>query len=699
MSARHPDIAQSLALASSGRREEAEALLAPLVAARDPAAGLAMSWLRRGAGDEAGAFEGLRAFGADPACRERMAEMLLGERRNEDALKVLAASGSAPAPYERVAAAVRAHVGGDFRAALEAARQALQQAPGHAAAHNHAARALHNLGRPMEARAALERALELEPAYPEAWHNLGHVLRALGQGDAAAAAFRRALAIAPGYLSAQLNLAITLYEAQRPAEALEAFEHMLSGGRANVEAMVGSGLCLHLLGQPLKARHRYESALDLAPEHPSAWYYLGSVCNELGVVAAARQALQRAIEIQPGDADAWAELASVHELSSQLDEAAEAVRRGLEAAPGHPLLGIEAAKLERRRGDPLGAEARLRALDPLRMAPRVRQQYYYEFGTVLDHNRQVDAAWDAFVQANAIAAQGVRARGFDAGAWLRGVEAISAWVGAGAPGLRHADDEDGDTGEDLSFLVGFPRSGTTLLDTILAANPAVSLLEEKPTLVPVVHTLEGLAGGYPGSLASLEADDRHALRRLYRQALARHGAQPGRRVLDKLPLRTIHLGLVQALFPQARVVFALRHPCDVVLSNFMQQYAANEAFVNFYTLADSVRMYDAVMSLWARLRPLLSLPLAEVRYEDLVQSPERVSAEACAFLGLDWHPAQLEAAQRTSGRGRINTNSYQQVAEPIYARAVGRWQRYRGYLAPHLPVLRRHAERFGYRID
>jgi hypothetical protein len=135
------------------------------------------------------------------------------------------------------------------------------------------------------------------------------------------------------------------------------------------------------------------------------------------------------------------------------------------------------------------------------------------------------------------------------------------------------------------------------------------------------------------------------------------------------------------------------------MSNFMQQYAVNDAFVNFYTLADTVRTYDAVFSLWRQLEARLSLPIAYVRYENLVQSPQEEVAAACAFLGITWDPAMIEADQRNRERGRIRTNSYQQVAEPIYRRAVGRWTRYRDPLQPHLATLAPHAARWGYPID
>ncbi|KAA2285742.1 tetratricopeptide repeat-containing sulfotransferase family protein [Arenimonas fontis] len=684
------------ALAAAGRRDEALAMVLPLSQAGDPDAALALSSLRRSAGDEAAAFDSLREFVANPACRQRMVEMLLGERRNAEALRVLDHGGSMTGCAGHVAAAIKAHLAGDFRTALSEARLASELEPGNAVAHNHAARALHNLGRSVEARSALERAVALDPDYAEAWHNLGHVLRAMGQAHAAIDAFRRALEIAPGYRSARLNLAITLFEIQHADEALATFEQLLADGRADAEALVGSGLCLHLLGQATQARDRYLQALRLVPQHPAAWYYLGSVLNELGDVAGAHDALQRALAINPRDADAWAELAEVHELSNRLDEAQQAVAAGLAIAPDHPQLNIEAAKLLRRQHDPRGAELRLRALDARRMQPRVRQQFLYELGTVLDRLGRFEDAWQAFVQANTLASQSVRARAIEPGRWLRGVEALSAWLDRGAPGIEASEDGGADQGQDLCFLVGFPRSGTTLLDTILGAHPAITLLEEKPTLVPVIQALQRHPDGYPDALASLEENQRDELRRYYREALARHGATAGTLVVDKLPLRIIHLGLVQALFPRARVLLSLRHPCDVVLSNFMQQFAVNEAFVNFYSLADSVRMYDAVFGLWERLRPRLRLPIMEVRYEELVDSPERVAAAALGFLGLDWDPGLLETSRRTSGRERITTNSYHQVAEPIYRHSVGRWLHYRSHFTLHLPVLRPHVERLGY---
>ncbi|MDY0021945.1 tetratricopeptide repeat-containing sulfotransferase family protein [Arenimonas caeni] len=694
-------IEHALALAADGRTGEAEALLAQLAGAdRDATAAWHLAWLRLRGGDADGALAILSEFADDPLCNERLREQLLGERRNAEAAAAMArAPGPAGEPRSLVAAAIARHLARDFAGAVDLCRQALAVAPAHAPAHNHLGRALHNLGQVPGALSAFEAAVRANPDYPEAWHNLGHALRARGELEPACQAFEQALRISPGYRSARLNLGITRFSLDQPGPALACFDALLARDGDDVEAMVNAGLCLQLRGDLGQARARYERALSLAPENQSAWYYLGVLLNEQSEPAEAVRALRRALALRPDDADAWAELAGVHELSSELDQAGDAVKSGLQHAPGHPLLNIEAARLERRRGDLLGAEARLRRLDPQRMPARVRQQYFYELGNVLDRNQQNDAAFRAFEQGNALAARSVRREAVDGEAFFREVAQVADWLDAGAPGIEAGAGDGGDTGADLCFLVGFPRSGTTLLDTILDAHPGVRSVEEKPTLEPVVHALRALPGGYPSALAGLDAGERDRLRRLYRAALAHHGAGDGTLVLDKLPLRTVHAGLVQALFPKARLLFSLRHPCDVVLSNFMQQYAVNEAFVNFYTLADTVRTYDAVFGLWEKLRARLSLPVGYVRYENLVEAPGAEAEAACRFLGIAWDPATLEADQRNRERGRIRTNSYQQVAEPIYRRALGRWQRYRGQLQPYLPTLAPHAARWGYSLD
>jgi hypothetical protein len=167
-------------------------------------------------------------------------------------------------------------------------------------------------------------------------------------------------------------------------------------------------------------------------------------------------------------------------------------------------------------------------------------------------------------------------------------------------------------------------------------------------------------------------------------------------LLDKLPMRMLHVPLIRRVFPQAPILFAARHPCDVVLSNVMQLYRPNEAFIHFDTIESAARIYDKVMRVWRASIGALSIHPHVIRYEDLVQSPEAVLTAACDYLGVDFDPGMLDTERRMRDRGRVRTNSYQQVAEPLYQRSVERWQRYRRWLEPVLPLLQPHITWLGY---
>jgi len=648
------------------------------------------------AGDVAGAEALLREHLHESACAARLREWLVAERRNDEARAVAETLAAGDGPEAAVSRSVVAFLRGDLDDALAAARAALAADPDRATAHHHAGRALHNAGRGGEALQAFERAVTADAHYAEAWAGLGHVRRAAGDLDGAVEALRTALDEAPGLRSARHDLAITLYHAERPEAALAVFDELLALAPGHVPAQVDSALTLMLLGRLGEARERLEAALRRAPDNALAHLYLGQLHNERTDTAAALEHLRRATELDPDDVEAWIELTGVLEQANRVDEAIEALRGGFRADPHHPGLHLEGAKLERRRNDPAAAVRRLRGLDPRGLPPRLAQQYWFELGLNLDRDDQADAALEALGRGNALARRGVRAQATDPDALERRCRALEDWLDAGLPGAA-APDGERDHGTGLCFLVGFPRSGTTLVDTSLATHPDVVALEEAPTLDRVVRELDGASPPYPMALRTLDAAAAARGRALYHDAVKRlTGEASYRRLVDKMPLRFLHAGLIQRLFPAARIVFVARHPCDVVLSNFMQQYVVNETNIHFDTLERSARTYARLMGLWARLECALALPVHTVRYEDLVRDLGDGLSGVCAFLDLDADGLATDADARLATRDRVRTSSYQQVGEAVYGRAAGRWVRYRRHLDPLLPLLRPQLERYGY---
>ncbi|MGZ8997692.1 MAG: sulfotransferase family protein, partial [Allosphingosinicella sp.] len=242
------------------------------------------------------------------------------------------------------------------------------------------------------------------------------------------------------------------------------------------------------------------------------------------------------------------------------------------------------------------------------------------------------------------------------------------------------------------FLVGFPRSGTTLLDTMLMGHPVLHVLEEEPILQRVGYSL-----GDFERLPSLDDAEVERLRALYFEELDRFDpAASAKIVVDKLPLNILGAPLIHRLFPDARFIFAQRHPCDVVLSCFMQNFELNAAMANFLDLGDSARLYDQVLAFWERCRALFPLNVHVLRYEALVEDVEAELRPLIDFLDLPWDERLLDHQATAASRGAISTPSYAQVAEPIYKRASGRWERYRAQMEEVLPILMPWAERLGY---
>jgi hypothetical protein len=243
-----------------------------------------------------------------------------------------------------------------------------------------------------------------------------------------------------------------------------------------------------------------------------------------------------------------------------------------------------------------------------------------------------------------------------------------------------------------AFLVGFPRSGTTLLDTFLMGHLDTAVLEELPLMHQAETVLGDIAQLPSASIARLEQ-----ARSAYFAELDRHiPAGFGGLAIDKMPLNLLAMPYAHCLFPDARIVFVQRHPCDAVLSCLMQGFALNNATACFLDLGDAAAAYVSIMTVWMRSRELLPLKVHTLVYERLVTAPEDELRPLVEFLGLEWQAQILDHRATARGRGAIGTPSYDQVVEPLSQGPSGRWRRYEKELEPVLTILLPWAERLGY---
>ena len=247
------------------------------------------------------------------------------------------------------------------------------------------------------------------------------------------------------------------------------------------------------------------------------------------------------------------------------------------------------------------------------------------------------------------------------------------------------------------FIVAFPRSGTTLLEMTLDAHPALQSMDEQPFIQDALEDIRGRCADYPRHLAHLSRGALAELRSNYwRRVAGKIQLRPGARLVDKNPLNILRLPVIRRLFPNAAILLGVRHPCDVILSCYMQHFRAPEFALLCNSPLSLARGYRRSIDFWFQQSEILRPNTLEVRYETLVTEFEREVRTIMHFLRLPWDDRVLQPRHRARDKGYISTPSYSQVVRPISARSVGRWLHYAGLFAPILPIIQPQLERWGY---
>jgi len=248
---------------------------------------------------------------------------------------------------------------------------------------------------------------------------------------------------------------------------------------------------------------------------------------------------------------------------------------------------------------------------------------------------------------------------------------------------------------DPIFLIGFPRSGTTLLDTILRSHPLIDVLEEKPIVDRFIELLNTKIKSDFNNLKNQKIDKE--MRDFYFREKDKHSSKKNCKiVIDKMPLNTVYVGELVRFFPNAKFIFAIRHPSDCVLSCFMQNFLLNNAMTNFLNLEDSAKLYNQVMSLWELYNSKLKINFHMIRYEDLIENFETEVKKLLNYLGVDWSNEVTEFYKTSKKRGMLNTPSYNQVSQPLYTKSIGRWKNYQDEFRGISPILDKWIQKFGY---
>lgn len=503
-----------------------------------------------------------------------------------------------------------------------------------------------------------------------------------------------------------LRRADALSQSGRVRESWAVLRDAVAMAPRNAFALAAFGWITAELGDTPKGAELLRKAVSIDGTKAKYHYWLGTVLQRLPDVAGAELSFKRAIALKPDMPDSYGGLSSIYERTSRRDEAIEVLAKGCKAIPRDAQLHALYWSMRSEAGDREAARDGLRAVLAWEPAPppEAVMRASYALGLTLDKLGDYDGAFEAFERASRIrltqgpVQEALRRDDF--------TELVSEQKRITREMLQRWTAQEPDDGLPVpAMLIGFPRSGTTMTENVLGQHPRVQATPECPMLPKVIQEVQKVASSSGRTLLDvldgLSATELTRLRRMYWELAQEEtdGAfgpdYNAKMIMDKFPLHIARVGVINRLFPRAKLIVALRDPRDCCLSAHTQLFGVNSAMVRFLTLEGTARMYELVMGLYVEMRDRLTCPVLQIRYEDTVVDLEAQCRRMLGFLGLEWDDRVTRPEERAR-KLYTGTPSYREVTGKVNTRAKGRWLKYRRHLEPIFPILEPFIQEFGY---
>ncbi len=532
-------------------------------------------------------------------------------------------------------------------------------------------------GRLDEAVACYRRAIELWPGYPEAHFNLGVTLQDQGKLDEAAEAYIKATRLKPDYTKAHHNLATVLMKQDRLEEAVQCYTEALSGaGPQMAEIHNNLGNVLRKPGRPTGATDELRKSIALKPGYGEGYYNLGIALLLQGQIAEARDCFREVLTRDPQDALGYSGLGDVHAAEGRHEAAIENYQKAISLDGNCTLAYIGLAKAKKFSMEDSELISGIEHILILKQDNKEAQRaLHFALGKIYDNCGLYDKAFTHYQNGNALKRSQVA---FDG---QKHIAEVSALINTYTVELFAHYAGHGANSELPVFIVGTPRSGTTLIEQVLAAHPRVHGAGELRFITEFVQALPkrlDKSEAYPECLRFLTRELISELAEAYLENLRSYcGDDKVLRVTDKMPGNFYHVGLISILFPHARIIHCRRDPLDACLSMYFQRF--NAGYQYSYDLDDLALFYSQYQRLMAHWRRVLPGRLIEIDYEDIVNHQEGASRKLVDACGLDWNDACLRFYEHNRP---VLTASGWQVRQPIYKTAVQRWKHYEKHLGP-----------------
>lgn len=562
----------------------------------------------------------------------------------------------------------------DYAGAEELYRRAIACDPKFPEAHNNLANALRAQRRLDEAIEEYRKAIELRAAYPEALSNLGCTLRERGHLEEAEQALRMAIGARPNYIEAFNNLALTLWDRKQPEEALGVLARSMAIQPDRPEAMIIMASYLLDLGRTKGALYACQRALRNRPDHVGALNLMGRICRDLEDFTGSIEHCRKALALKPDAPEILNNLGISLLEVGDLDGAQKALSRAAELEPGSIPTHINLAAAKKfKPGAP-----EIRFLEEAVSRPDIsedqRMALHYSLGKAYDDIKEHRKAFEQFMAGAALKRRKLNyeempaLRLFDRIRHVFTPKLLAEKAGHGDPTLRPI------------FIVGMPRSGSTLVEQILASHPEIYGAGEVKYLhggVAEVDRMFGSAVRYPELMHLIEQSQLQTIVNYYREHLPPLPAGKTR-VTDKMLTNYYYVGLIYLLFPNARIIHCKRNAVDTCISCYSKMFREDMPYTyDLKEIAHYYQKYHELMEHWKAVLP--QHYILEVKYEEVVGNLETEARRIISHCDLEWDAACLEFHKTERP---VKTASVTQVRQPLYSSSVERWRNYGELVEP-----------------
>ena len=505
------------------------------------------------------------------------------------------------------------------------------------------------------------KAIEINPNVADAHNNLASLYMRLGENDKALTYIKNAIKINPKFSLAYNNL----------------------------------GMLNNIVGKFDEAKKNFLEAIQAEPKNIMAYYNLANLYQKLSDIENSENYYLKAIEINPKFFNAYNNLMNLYERIGQNTKLEEIINKAEKHFANNPSIKLFKGKLlfkSKRYEDSINN------LNSIEFDSRNETKETSRCGTLAkcyDQTGDFKKAYEFFKKTNDINFN-LNKNKIDKN---KAINIIKDRINFfDNPNIKNWPIPKLNTKEkNPIFLIGFPRSGTTLLDTILRSHPSLDVIEEKPIIDNFIKELNKKIYSNLNNLKTINESLLEEMRNVYFDSQKKYVKQNNKKIhIDKMPLNIIHVGEIVRIFPDAKFILAIRHPCDSILSCFMQNFLLNDSMANFLDLNDSANFYNYTMTLWEKYINVLKINYHVIKYEEVVTDFETSIKKLLEFLDLPWSENVTKFYKTAETRGIISTPSYDQVNKPLYTKSIGRWKNYETQFEKILPTLNPWVKKFEY---